>query len=181
MIEILIVVIFIFGFFVPILIGVFGFFAIIGDLLGAPYVPTNIQMVREILKEADLKKDQLFIELGSGDGRVVRAAVNDYQVKGLGIEIHLLLVLYAKFVARVQNLNNIDFRVQNFFNTDLKDSDVLFLFLLPKTLKKLKAKIDDECKKGTLVITHGFKIEGWEKKLIKKIDRKLFPTYYYKL
>jgi len=44
--------------------------------MGSPYVATRKKRIEEILKEVELKKGKLFIELGSGDGRIVRTAVS---------------------------------------------------------------------------------------------------------
>lgn len=170
-----------FCFLVPIILIIYAVYGIWADFLGAPYVPTNGKFVEEILEEAKLKKGQTFVELGSGDGRIIREAVKKYGVKGVGVEIHLLLIWYSRLMSKYQNLKNIEFLQKNFFKVDLKKTDVLFLFLLPKTLTKLKEKILKECKKGTLIISHGFKIEGFEKYLIKKQERKLFPTYFYRI
>lgn len=160
---------------------VFVFFGLLTDFLGAPFVPTSSKMIHDILEKANLKKGQTFIELGSGDGRVVRFAVKHYGVSGIGIEFHPLLVWYSNFVSKITGLKNITFKRQNFFSTDLSKANVLFLFLLPKALRKLRPKILKECKKGTLVISHGFKIEDWNKYLVKTQKRELFPTYYYKI
>lgn len=158
---------------------IFVVYSLIGEILGAPFVPTYQRYINEILEKGDLKKGQRFIELGSGDGRVVRAAVKKYGVEGLGVEIHPLLVIYANLVSKVQNLPKIKFVRQNFFKVDLSDQDVIFLFLLPKTLKKLREKFLKECKDQALIISHGFKIEGFDKFLVFSIQRKLYSTYYY--
>lgn len=169
----------IFGVLLPLfLVGVV-FISFIADLMGAPFVPTSGKLTDLILKKAKLKKNQVFIELGSGDGRIVREAVKAYGVKGVGIEFHPLLYLYSKLVSGIQKIKKIEFRRENFFKSDLRKADVIFAFLLPKTLKKLRVKFENECKKGTLVISHGFRIEGWEKKLTDKIEGDPFPTYYY--
>jgi predicted RNA methylase len=149
--------------------------------MGAFYVPTSNKIIDEILKNAGLKKGQLFFDLGSGDGRVVRAAVKKYQVRGVGIEINPLLILVSWILAKMEKLNNIEFRRENLFATDIKNADVIFVFLMPETLKSLKSKIINECQKEVLFISHGFVVEGWEKYLQKKISRRDFSTYYYRL
>lgn len=181
MVFILYFLVLVFGLVIPLLISFFAIFNMMGDLFGAPYVATSAKMVDEILAAGQLKKGQVFYELGSGDGRIVRRAVKKYGVYGIGIDIHPMLTFYSKAVARLQHLKNINFLTGNFFKLDLKDAQVIFLFLMPKTLVKLRLKFLKECKKGTLIISHGFKIKDWEKYLVKTIDRELFPTYYYRI
>lgn len=176
----IILLIFLFGLTVPLLITVFGFFAIISDLKGAPFVPTQSSLILQILAGANLKPGQVFLELGSGDGRVTRLAVKKFGVIGRGVDIHPLLVWYANWVANFQLLNA-HFNRQDFFQTDLGQADVIFVFLHPKSLKKLAAKFLSECQSGTLIISHGFKIAGLEQKLIKTQKRRLFSTYFYRL
>lgn len=153
---------------------------IIAHFVGGPYVPTKHKAIDEILKNANLKKNQKFYELGSGDGRVIRQAVKKYQVKGIAVEINPLLYFYSKLKARIEKIKNISFKRTNFFKVNLKDADVIFVFLMPHSLKKLKEKFFAECKKNTLIISHGFKIENWEKYLIKTLPGQPFSTYYYR-
>jgi len=151
------------------------------SLKGAPYVPTEKKVIDEMLKAAELKKGQLFLELGSGDGRIVCRAVKKYGVRGLGVEVNPLLVQNARLQARLQKLAGVKFVKQNIFNADLKSAEVIYLFLMPKLIKELFPKFQKEIKKGALVISHGFKIENWENKLAHVIRTKPFPTYYYRV
>jgi tRNA A58 N-methylase Trm61 len=59
-----------------------------GEFLGAPYVPTSQKDIEEILKRAKLKKGQQFLELGSGDGRIIRAAVKN--TRSMGWELRFI-------------------------------------------------------------------------------------------
>lgn len=152
---------------------------IYSSLMGSPYVATKNQRIDQILENANLKKNKIFIELGSGDGRVVRRAVEKYGVVGIGIDINPLLIFWAKLLS-LKYKNKLNFITQNIFKTDLKKADYLYLFLMPKLIEKLKIKMEKELKKGTLVISHGFKIIGWEKRLIKTIKVNPFWTYYYR-
>ena len=163
-----------------ILIIIYLFLDFIAHFLGAPFVPTSQKDIDEMLKEAKLKKGQVFIEPGSGDGRVVISAVKNYGVFGVGIEVHPFLLLYSKLSARFKKVS-VQLKAENFFQTNYKKADVIFLFLFPRTLKKLKEKFLKECKKNTLIISHGFRIEGMEKYLIKTLERKVYNTYFYKI
>lgn len=157
---------------------VFGFFA---DLAGAPFVPTKRQMVNDLFKKIKIKKGQKVVELGSGDGRVVRTAVKLFNARGVGIEINPLLVFYSRILAKIYGVSEVKFIRGNLFQADLKGADIIFLFLLPKTLQKLSKKLLQECDPDTLVISHGFLIKGFEKYLVDKIDRPLFSTYLYRI
>lgn len=157
------------------------FFGFIAEFLGAPYVATSSKITNQILDKANLKHGQLFIELGSGDGRVVRTAVKKYGVTGVGVDCNPILVLYARFLAKLQRLSDITFINKNLFDTSLQKADVIFLFLLPRIFKKLENKIKTECKPGTLIISHGFKIQGLNSYLIETTPRFAFSTYYYQL
>src|SRR3989344_4872023 len=67
----------------------------------APYVPTKLEIIRQILKLAGVKKGKKFYELGSGDGRVVIEAAK-LGADSYGIEQSWLRVLYSKFKS-IQN------------------------------------------------------------------------------
>lgn len=163
------------------LIAVYLVYSFFCEFSGAPFVPTKRRVIGEILQQAKLKKGQVFYELGSGDGRVARFAAKKYHVKATGFELNLLLVIYSVLMAKLQHLNNVSFIKRNVYKVSLKNVDVLFLFLLPGMVKKLETKILDECKNGTLIIAHGFKIPYLEKNLVGTIPRNIFPTYYYKI
>jgi hypothetical protein len=163
---------------IVVLILAFIFTGFITDFLGAPFVPTSSKIIDETLKRANLKKGKVFIELGSGDGRVVREAVRQFKVNGTGIEINPFLLVFSKLIAKLSNVS-VKYESKNLFSVDLSNTDYIFLFLLPRTLKKLGEVNLKKCKKGSLIICHGFKLPGWEEKLVDKIDRKTFPTYFY--
>ncbi len=151
------------------------------SVMGAPYVPTSKKQLKAILDRAKLKESQVFVELGSGDGRIVRQAVKQYGVRGIGVEINQLLVMLSRFYAKREHLKTIEFRRENIFATDLKKTDVLYLFLMPQLLRKLDGRFRNELKKGTLIISHGFKLEGWEKRMVDEIKSEPFSTFFYRV
>ncbi len=157
---------------------------IFSSLMGAPYVPTKNKLAIEILKEVKFKKNGLFVELGSGDARVVRTAVKLYRVKGLAVDINGLLIFWSKILKfldpRLRGDDRLVFLNKNILKVDLKNADYIYLFLFPALIKKLIPNFDRDLKKGTIIISHGFQVEEYKRKLIKKVDRSTFPTYYYR-
>jgi len=162
---------------------IYALLLIYSSLNGSPYVGTNNKKIVRILTSADLKKDSFFIDLGCGDGRVVLTAVSNFKVKGIGVDINPFLIKIANLKAKIQSVDkkSVKFICQNILKTDITGADFIYLFLLPNLIKRLKPKLEKELKKNTIIISHGFKIEGWEKKLIKKLPDLPFPTYYYKI
>lgn len=161
---------------------IYGISLIYSSLMGAPYVPTKNKLALEILKEVRFKKNGLIVELGSGDGRIVRTAVKNYPVNGMAVDINGLLILWSKFLAKLdKTYSKIIFLNKNILKVDLTKADYIYLFLFPALIKKLIPNFDRDLKTGTVIISHGFPIEEYKSKLIKKVDRSTFPTYYYKV
>ncbi len=159
----------------------YGLSLIQSSLMGAPYVPTKKKLAFEILNQIQFIKNGLFVELGSGDGRVVRTAVKNYPIRGMAVDVNGLLIAWSKFLSKLEGTYpRINFITRNILTVNLTKADYIYLFLFPALIKKLVPKFDRELKKGTIIISHGFPIKGYEKKIIKQIDRNPFPTYYYK-
>ncbi len=152
---------------------------VFSSVMGAPYVPSSMKDIDEDLKYAKLKKRQVLVDLGSGDGRIVRLASKKYGVFGIGYDINILLVTQARLFAKFQKLHETLFKHQNIFKADISNADVLYIFLMPELIVKLLPKFESELKKGALVISHGFKIKPWEHKLSHTNLRKHFSTYFY--
>jgi ribosomal protein L11 methylase PrmA len=168
--------------FILIGVSIYGIGLLFSAFKGAPYVPTSKKQLAHIFKNLKLKKGEQFIELGSGDGRIVRYAVKEFGVDGVGVEINPLLVWWSRFLARRDNsASKALFVKKNIFDYSLRNADYLYIFLMPELIVKLLPKFKQELKKGTVVISHGFKIIGYEKKLFYTEKEKTFSTFYYKV
>lgn len=146
-----------------VLIGMmFGFVLI----FGAPYLPTLKKQTDEALELLDLKKGQTLVELGSGDGRVMRRAAQ----KGLnviGYELNPLLVIVSYFVC-FRYRKQVKIVWGNFWNKKLPDCDGIFVFLLEKYMNKLDKKIIQETSKNVKLVSYAFEVP--ERKNTKKIS-----------
>lgn len=162
-------------------ISVYTLFLIYSSIKGSPYVPTRRKVLNKIFSQIKIKKNSYFFELGSGDGRILRYLVKKYHVRGYGVDVNPILVNLAKFYSWLEKIKDqILFETKNIFDADLKKADYIYLFLMPELIKKLTIKMNKELKKGTIIISHGFKVEDWDKKLIKVLKDKPFNTYYYR-
>ncbi|MBU1000300.1 class I SAM-dependent methyltransferase [Patescibacteria group bacterium] len=128
----------------------------------APYVPTKMDKIKEILKLAGDKKTPVFpligkkfYELGSGDGRVVREAAR-LGAKAFGIEQSWIRVLYSRWKSHNLKLNNAKFMHGNIFKKNYKDADIVYIYLLSKAVKRLEKKLSNELKKESVMITQTY-------------------------
>lgn len=146
----------------------------------APWVPSKKKDLERIFKVARLKPGEVFYDLGCGDGRLVFLANQKFQAKAIGVETSLFLILFCK-IRRIFHPNkDIVFKYKSMFKEDLSRADVVYTYLLPKTLeKKLKDKFKKELKPGARVISYVFAIKGLEPKAVDKPEQKSSAIYLY--
>lgn len=150
-------------------------------LKGAPYVATNRKSLKEIIINAQIRDGHYIIELGSGDGRFLRTVAKKYNISGLGVDVNPLPIFKARIIARLQKLTTIKFQIQDIRDTDLTEADIIYAYLIPKFIQVIKTQLLKKTKKGTMIISHGFKIDYLEKYLVNTIKGEPFKTYFYKM
>lgn len=150
-----------------------------GTKHGAPFVPMEQEVVSRVMKLAEVGKGVTFYDLGSGDGRLVIAAAMR-GAKAVGVEIDTIRVLYSRFWLRILGLHSAKIIKGNLFEQDLQDADIISLYLLEETNKKLRPKLEKELKPGTLVVATGFQIPGWEPVKVDPKGTAYGPIYLYR-
>lgn len=134
----------------------------------APYLPTPLPVVDRMLAMAQVKKTDVVFDLGCGDGRIVIAAAKKYGARGVGIELDPELIRSAKAQARLDGLERqVSFRLEDATKTDLHQATVVALYLLPESNRILRARLEEQLRPGAFVVSHNYKIPGWEAKEIK--------------
>jgi predicted methyltransferase len=91
-----------------------------------PYVPSPETAVAELLKLANIGPNDVVIDLGSGDGRIVLTAAKVYGARGFGVEIQENLVKLSNEAAKKEGLaERVKFINQDLFKTDISSATVL--------------------------------------------------------
>ena len=130
----------------------------IGGLLGAPYVPIRRRDSRQLLELAGLKRGQTLVDLGSGDGQLLRLAASR-GIRGIGYEINPIMVLVSRLVCwRYRRLVKI--HLANLWQTKLPPADAVYVFLMPRFMERLDRKLEAEIQRPTRVISYVFEIPG---------------------
>jgi predicted RNA methylase len=111
----------------------------------------------------------MVFDLGSGDGRVVIMAAQDFGARAIGIELRDDLVTKAH--ERIFELG-LDGKVKivksDLFDADLSQADVVTLYLTTSANEKVKPKLESELKRGARVVSHDYEVLGWKPSRVDK-------------
>lgn len=134
-----------------------------------PWWRTTGKKAMAAARLASINSKDFIFELGSGDGTFLITVAKKFGAKCTGIEIDYLRHLTAWLKVHFNNLeNNVTLKRGNFFDYNISDATVIFVYLVPRVLEKLKPKLFKELKKGTRIISYKYKLESNKKlKLIR--------------
>ncbi len=121
-----------------------------------PYVPSPRRNVTQIVALLGPKPGEKIVDLGCGDARILLAAWRK-EPKGMycGYESSLYPYLLAKF--RIwRNKAPIQVYRKNFFHADLRNTDKIYMFLLPRVMDRLLPKLQKELRPGTMLVSTDF-------------------------
>lgn len=125
----------------------------------APWWSTNRRTARIMCKLAKVSKKDTVYELGSGNATALIIAAKEFGAKGVGIEIDPLRVSVSKLmISRNKLQNQVEIKKKNFFDVDISSATVIFVYLVPKALERLKPKFLKELKPGTRIVSYRYKI-----------------------
>ena len=148
---------------------------------GALYVSTSRAKIAAFTNAVPMKTDQVLVDLGCGDGRVLREAKKRYGVRAIGYEINPLAYLKARLCSF--GPNKIEIRSENFWDADLSEADVVFCYLYPDVMKKLAAKLAGGLKPGAVVVSSNFSLPGFVPSTVLRLESSWHndPMYIYHL
>ncbi len=129
----------------------------------SPFVASNADNVRRMVEIASLRAGETVIDLGSGDGRIVFAALQSRpDVRGIGVDINAELVRKSNAVAKEQGVaERVRFLHQNAFDADISKVDVIFMWLFPELMRLLRPKILAQARPGTRVVVATWDLGTW--------------------
>ena len=146
------------------LVLIFGFVV----FFGAPYVPAKLKHVRQAFDELyHLKPSDLLLDLGSGDGKVLREAARR-GAKAVGMELNPVLVVLSNLIGR--RLPKQKTKLANMWTMPFPDdTTVVYVFTDSRDIRRLSKRVRTEASRlgrPIHVISYGFTLP--ELKLVKK-------------
>lgn len=136
-----------------------------------PYVSTPEEVVAEMIKMADVGKDDVVYDLGCGDGRIVITAVKETGCRGVGIDIDPIRIKESQENAMEAGVEDrVEFILSDLFEADISKATVVTLYLLSKVNLRLRPKLFRELSPGTRVVSHDFNMGQWDPEDSKFLD-----------
>jgi SAM-dependent methyltransferase len=133
------------------------------DLKGAPYVATPRGVARQMLELAEVGPEDVVYDLGSGDGRLLWLAAQEFGARAVGIEIDPFRYLWTKWMIRVKGLQGqVEIIRADFFKVDLSAASVVTAYLLRDTNRKLMVKLEHELPPGARVVSRKYIFPEWD-------------------
>ncbi len=110
---------------------------------GAPYVPSRRRYITQAFTELyPLTKKDVLVDVGSGDGVVLRVA-SEFGARVIGIELQPALFVITKWLSRHDP--NVEVRLADFWLTEFPDdTTVVYAFIVSRDVKKMIKKMQSE-------------------------------------
>lgn len=117
-------------------------------LIGAPYAPTRIAPVRKAFELIGLNAEDTLVDLGVGDGKIVIEAARR-GAHAYGYELSPILWAIAKMRTQIpptkwnqqvapRRWRKPVVKFGNFYNKNFPDATVIFCFLMPDKMPRLR-------------------------------------------
>lgn len=145
---------------------------------GAPYVPSRKKYIRQAFRELyQLNDDDVLVDIGSGDGVVLREAAK-IGARAIGYEINPVLVLVSRYLSRKNDKVSVIFG--DFWLTHLpSDTTVVYVFSVSRDMNKIIKWIQketDRLDRPLQLINYGSELTGIE--IVKNIGAYHLYKFY---
>lgn len=149
----------------------------------APYVASPGEVVDRMLEMARIKPGETVYDLGSGDGRILIAAVERYKAKAVGVEISPALVRAANAEIEKAGLTGRARVIEgDALEVDFSEADVVTLYLETEANAKLRPRLERFLKPGARVVSHDYEVPGWKPTRVEQAgDNGQHEIYLYEL
>jgi len=135
-----------------------------------PFVPSPMLVVERMLQLAEVRKDDILYDLGSGDGRIVIEAAKKFGVKGVGVDLNPTLVEQARRRAAEEGVSHlVEFRATDGLTVDISQATVVTLYMFKWFNNEMRPKLQ-RLKPGSRVVAHDFDIDEWKPTKIEYVN-----------
>jgi 16S rRNA G966 N2-methylase RsmD len=142
------------------------------------WVPTPSVFIEPFFDLAPVSSSDIVYDLGSGDGRLLFAALEKGAGKCVGIEIDPECIKSAREIATNKGLDEkVTFIEDDVMAQDLSAASVILCYLLASGCAALRPKFENELKPGTRIVMEKFPVPGWKPAKTEEIYGRSFYLY----
>jgi SAM-dependent methyltransferase len=135
-----------------------------------PFVPTPMLVVERMLELAQIRKEDVIYDLGSGDGRILIQAAKRYGARGVGIDMNPELVELARRNAAEAGVSHlVEFRAGDALEVDISEATVVALYMFKWFNNRIRPKLQ-RLRPGSRVVAHDFDIDDWRPAKIEYVE-----------
>jgi SAM-dependent methyltransferase len=112
---------------------------------------------------AHVGANDVVVDLGCGDGRIIIAAAKDFGARGVGYDIDPQRILEARRNAERAGVTpRAQFVQKDLFDVRISEASVVTVFLLPAVLERLRPRLLGDLAPGTRIVSHSFPLRNWK-------------------
>lgn len=145
--------------------------------IGAPWAPTRMAVVKKAFDSVGISEKDVFIDLGCGDGKVMREA-SCRGARTIGYELSPIMWV----VAQIRLFGDTHSRVKfgNFYKAPIpENATYIFTFLMPKHMPQLREYIAKQpVHDATMVLSYAFPFKDVPPRMVYRA-KKCAPLYMY--
>ena len=140
------------------------------------FVPTPPQHIDAFFELAPVSAEDVVFDLGSGDGRLLFAAIERGAGRAVGVELDASRVSEAREAIGARGLEDrVTVLHADVVDVDLSQASVVLCYLVPKASAELRPKFEAELRPGTRVVMESFPVPGWKPE--RTVERQ-YKTFY---
>jgi SAM-dependent methyltransferase len=127
------------------------------------FIPAPPEAVQAMLTLAQVTHADRLYDLGSGDGRVLIAAAQQYGTHGVGIDIDPQRIQEAEQKAEQAGVGDrVKFSQQDLYTSDFSAATVVMIYLLPHLNLRLRPILLRQLKPGSRIVSLDFDMGNWQ-------------------
>ncbi len=149
---------------------------------GALFVSSSKRRIAVALDAIQPSKNGLLVDLGCGDGRILRYARKHYGIRAVGYEVNPIAWVKAKCLSASDK--GIRIRFQDFRRVDLSTADIVTFYLFPDVLGDLSQDLrNGRFKTGAVLISFNFPLPETTASFVIHPPGSLHgdPVYFYRV
>lgn len=147
----------------------------------APWVPTKPRECRELISALHLRGNETVYDLGCGSGSLLFAVATTHpNTRTVGFDISLLplCVGWLRKLVFWRRYRNVHLRFGNLYTQDVREADIIFMFLMARAYPKLLATLRRTVRDDAVIALEAWPFEGIAPTRVVRAESCL-PVYIY--